>query len=124
MSILRINMKYTGSKGTSTLATLFDSGASLSCIHPDKVNIERINTLPFPLRVNTASADHFMEISHTVSLNFELNGVALRDEFLLIPNLSEEAIIGAATMQKWRIKLNFETDTVEVDPKVAKLQLV
>jgi hypothetical protein len=26
-------------------------------------------------------------------------------------------------MQKWRIKLNFEHDSVEVDPKVAKLIL-
>ncbi len=26
-------------------------------------------------------------------------------------------------MQKWRIKLNFETDQVEVDPKVAKFIL-
>jgi hypothetical protein len=38
--------------------------------------------------------------------------------------LSEEIIIGAATMQKWRIKLDFEHDTVWVDPKVAKMQLI
>ena len=48
----------------------------------------------------------------------------LSDEFLVVPNFSEEAIIGAATLQKWRIKLDFEHDTVIVDPKVAKLQLV
>lgn len=42
----------------------------------------------------------------------------------MVPNLSEEAIIGAATLQKWRIKLNFEDDIVEVDPEVAKLQLI
>ena len=38
--------------------------------------------------------------------------------------LGEEAIIGAATMQKWRIKLDFEHDRAIVDPKVAKMQLV
>ena len=41
----------------------------------------------------------------------------------IIPVFNEEAVIGAATMQKWRIKLDFEHDTVHVDPKVAKLQL-
>jgi hypothetical protein len=46
------------------------------------------------------------------------------DEFLVVPGLSEEAVIGAATMQKWRIKLDFEHDTVHVDPKVAKMQLI
>jgi len=46
------------------------------------------------------------------------------DEFLVVPTLSEEIIIGAATMQKWRIKLDFEHDTVWVYPKVAKMQLI
>ncbi len=31
---------------------------------------------------------------------------------------------GAATLQKWRIKLDFEHDQVIVDPKDAKLQLI
>jgi hypothetical protein len=57
-------------------------------------------------------------------LEFEINDVQLSDEFLIVPNLSEDAIIGAATMQKWRIKLDFEHDVVIVDPKVAKLQIV
>jgi hypothetical protein len=47
----------------------------------------------------------------------------LSDEFLIVLGLSEEAIIGVATMQKCRIKLNFEHDSVEVDPNVAKLIL-
>ncbi len=65
-----------------------------------------------------------MEITHCVVLDFYLNDVLLSDEFLLVPGLSEEAIIGAATMQKWRIKLDFEHDTVFMDPKVAKMQLI
>jgi hypothetical protein len=56
-------------------------------------------------------------------LIFYLNDVLLSDEFLLVSGLSEEAIIGAATMQKWRIKLDFEHDTVLVDPKVAQMEL-
>jgi hypothetical protein len=47
----------------------------------------------------------------------------LSDEFLVVPGLSEEAIIGATTMQKWRIKLDFGHDQLFVDPRVAKLQL-
>ena len=41
----------------------------------------------------------------------------------LFCELSEEAIIGVATLQKWRIKLHFEHDKVIVDPKAAKLSL-
>ncbi len=39
---------------------------------------------------------------------------------MIIPGLSEDAILGVNTLQKWRIKLDFEHDTIIVDPKVAK----
>ena len=53
-----------------------------------------------------------------------MDDVLLSDEFLIVPGLSEDAIIGAATMQKRRIKLDFELDKAVVDPKVAKMQLI
>lgn len=125
MSVLKLPLLYAGSKGEKNLYTLFDSGANLSCI--DEQHLEGLE-LSVPLgrvrKLATASEGHFIEIKSAVRLDFYLHDVLLSDEFLVVPNLSEEAIIGAATLQKWRIKLNFEDDTVEVDPKVAKLQLI
>ncbi|MBK9934550.1 MAG: hypothetical protein IPP05_10495 [Cytophagaceae bacterium] len=74
--------------------------------------------------IGTASEGHFIEVTHAVRLDFYMDDILLSDEFLVIPGLSEEVIIGAATMQKWRIKLDFEHDVAIVDPKVAKMQLV
>ncbi len=62
-----------------------------------------------------------MEITHRTTLDFYHEDVRLSDEFLVVPGLSEEIIIGAATMQKWRLKLDFENDRVIVDPRAAKL---
>ena len=59
-----------------------------------------------------------------VSLDFYINGYRLSDEFMLIPGLSEPVIIGAATLQKWRMKLDFEADEVIIDPRVTKLRLI
>lgn len=73
--------------------------------------------------LQTAAEGHFIGVEERVTLDFYLEDVLLSDEFLLVPGLSEEAIISAATMQKWRLKLDFEKDTVHVDPKVARLQL-
>ena len=124
MSIIRQPLLFAGSKGERNLYSLFDSGANLSCIHPDSVKeIETPMHLGRIRQLSTASEGHYIEVSYAVRLDFYLNDVLLSDEFLVVPGLSEEAIIGAATMQKWRIKLNFEHDTVEVDPKVAKLIL-
>ncbi len=35
---------------------------------------------------------------------------------MLTPGLSEAVIIGAATLQKWRLKLDFEADEVDLRP--------
>lgn len=125
MSVIKLPLLYVGSKGEKHLYTLFDSGANLSCINPDHVNdFETPVNLGRTRLKATASEGHYIEVKERIIVDFYINDVLLSDEFLLVPGLSEEAIIGAATLQKWRIKLNFEYDTVEVDPKVARLQLV
>jgi len=125
MSVLKLPLLYVGSKGEKTLFSLFDSGANLSCIHPEKLaNLAGAEKLGRVRRIMTASEGHFIEVKEVVRLDFYLNDVLLSDEFLVVPGLSEEVIIGAATMQKWRIKLDFEHDLVHVDPKVAKMQLI
>ncbi len=125
MSVIKLPLLFAGSRGEKHLYTLFDSGANLSCINPDYVEgLELPVSLGRTRLISTASEGHFIEIKERIIVDFYLHDVLLSDEFLLVPGLSEEAIIGAATMQKWRIKLNFEHDTVEVDPKVAKMQLI
>ena len=123
--IIRIPLRFEGSKGEKILYSLFDSGASYSCISEESVEgLEDLIKLTTPMRLLTASEATFMEITNTTRLDFYHEEVRLSDEFLVVPGLSEEAIIGAATMQKWRLKLDFENDKVLVDPGVAKLILI
>jgi hypothetical protein len=125
MSIIKNPLLYVGLKGEKHIYSLFGSGANLSCIHPDSLKgLADAMPMSKSRMVSTASVGHYIEIKEWVLLEFYLNDVLLSDEFLVVPGLSEEAIIGVATMQKWRIKLDFEHDTVFVDPKVAKMQLI
>jgi predicted aspartyl protease len=125
MSVIKLPLLYAGSKGEKILYTLFDTGANLSCINPEFVsmlgNAEGLGRIRI---MATASEAHFIEIKEVIRLDFYIHEVLLSDEFLVVPGLSEEAVIGAATLQKWRIKLDFEHDTVHVDPKAAKMQLI
>jgi hypothetical protein len=124
MSVIKLPLLFAGSKGEKNLYTLFDSGANLSCISPEyAAMLETPSSLGRIRNVGTAAVGHYIEVKEAIRVDFYLNDVLLSDEFLLVPGLSEEAIIGAATMQKWRIKLDFEHDTVFVDPKVAKMEL-
>jgi predicted aspartyl protease len=122
--ILRLPLRFEGSKGEKTLYALFDSGATFSCINPDAAeDLTTPEKLFTPLEVATASQGVYMKIEEVTRADFYFDDIRLSDEFMVVPNLSEEVIIGANTMQKWRIKLDFEHDTVIVDPKVAKLIL-
>ena len=125
MSILRIPILFVGSKGEKHLSTLFDTGADLSAIHPDVVKeLETPVKLGRVRHLSTASTAHLIEVKERVSLDFVIDDILLSDEFLIIPGLSEEAIIGTATLQKWRMKLDFEHDRVIVNPRLGRLQLL
>ena len=125
MSIIKQPLLYAGSLGEKHIYTLYDSGENLSCIHPDNIEgLEVPTNLGRTRKISTAAAGHFIEVTQAVRLDFYMGDTLLSDEFLVIPGLSEDAIIGAATMQKWRIKLDFEHDIAIVDPKVAKMQLI
>ena len=123
--ILRIPLLFEGSKSSKNLCALFDSGATYSCINSDRAEeLEIFTSLHTPMRLATAREHLSMEIINRVTLDFYKDDIRLSDEFLVVPNLSEEVVIGATTMQKWRIKLDFEHDTIILDPKVAKLILI
>jgi predicted aspartyl protease len=124
MSIIKVPLTFMGSKGEKNICTLFDSGASFSCISPENADeIGIVEKMRIPLEVATASGGHYVKIENTLRSDFYYGDIRMSDEFMVVPDLSEEAIIGVNTMQKWRIKLDFEHDRVIIDPKVAKLIL-
>jgi len=121
MSIIRIPLHFEGSLGEKTGYSLFDSGASFSCVHPDFLNFLEVPVkMHRSLEIATAAEGVYLNIKERVVLDFYFQDIRLSDEFMVIPGLSEDVIIGVNTLQKWRIKLDFEHDTVIVDPKVAK----
>jgi predicted aspartyl protease len=125
MSILKIPILFVGSKGEKNWSALFDSGADLSCIHPDCVkDLETPVHMGRIRHLSTASSGHLIEVKEAVRLDFFIDDILLSDEFLIVPGLAEEVIIGVATLQKWRMKLDFEHDRVIVNPRLRRLQLV
>jgi predicted aspartyl protease len=124
MGIIRIPLRFEGSVGEKIAYALFDSGATFSCMRDDIANeVGNPEKLRRPMEVATASEGHFVKIEEALRADFYYEDIRLSDEFMVVPGLSEEAIIGVNTLQKWRIKLDFEHDTVIIDPKVAKFIL-
>jgi hypothetical protein len=125
MTVIQKRILLAGSKGKDEADAIFDSGATYSCIQPELAKrLGTIDALPEPMKFGTAKKGERLIAKEAVRLNFYINGLRLSDEFMLIPGLSEQVVIGSKTLQAWRIKLNFETDEVIIDPRVAKLRLL
>ncbi|MCP4154617.1 MAG: retroviral-like aspartic protease [bacterium] len=124
MGVIVNRVKLVGSKGEKKVDALYDSGASFSFITKNLADkLGRVDDLPQPLKFETAKEGENLEVKERVTLDFFIEGIRLSDEFLIAEGLSEELIIGAATMQKWRLKLDFEEDRVIVDQRVTRLML-
>jgi hypothetical protein len=124
---MKRELRFEGSKGVAVLPVVFNSGASYSCIHPDFAQgLEVFTPLPYPIDFVIAKKGEKVRAEHAIRVNFYIDDFRLSDEFMVIPDLPKEkgVIIGAATMQKWRIKLDFEKDEIFVDPRAKELWLI
>ncbi|MFW5786467.1 MAG: retropepsin-like aspartic protease [bacterium] len=117
MSILEKQILLVGSKGTARRSALFDSGASYSIIRRDLAeSLEQFTGIPDPENYvfETARPGDTIQATQSVRLEFRFDDSQARfsDEFIVFDECSEEVIIGATTMQKWRIKLDFDREEI------------
>lgn len=125
MAIIEKKILFEGSKGKDEIEALFDSGATYSCIRKEIAQqLEIITPLPRILKFDTAKDGQQLSAKECIRCDFYINGDRFSDEFIVIEKLKDKVIIGAATLQKWRMKLDFEHDTIIYDPKVTRLRIV
>lgn len=126
MSLLQKKIILKGLKGRKTVDALFDSGASYSCINRSIAEeIGLLEPLEEPMEFETAEKGSAMRAEYTVHLSFYFTDSDRRftDEFIVIGNLSEDLIIGAKTMQAWKIRLDFDAEEVLYDKKMHRLRI-
>jgi hypothetical protein len=125
MAIIRKEIELVGSKSKRKEIALLDSEATYSCIRKEIAQeLEIILPLTRPLKLITAQERNYIEVKERVVLDFYISGYRFSDEFLIIENLSEKVIIGAKTLQAWRLKLDFEKEDIIIDPRVTEIQLI
>ena len=125
MAVIIKEIRLRGSKGELKREAIFDSGSTYSCIHPELAKkLEIVTPLPEPMEFSTAEEGRKVTARGAVRLNFYIGKYRFSDEFMVIEKLSNGVIIGAATLQKWRLKLDFERDEIIIGPKVTRLWLL
>ncbi|MFO8063393.1 MAG: retropepsin-like aspartic protease [Spirochaetia bacterium] len=128
VSILEKDILLLGSKGTARRRALFDSGASYSIIRRELAeSLEHVTAIPDPENYifETARPDDTIQAMQRVSLEFRFDDSEARfsDEFIVFDECSEEVIIGATTMQKWSIKLDFDREEIHYRKHAVRLRV-
>jgi len=122
MGLIYKEVVLRGDKGEGEFQALWDNGSSESFIRRDLA--EGVGTI---LRLDAPREFEMGRGSLSVSestgvLSVEVEGFNLFWHFLVVPDLSEELIIGADFLQRWKIKL--DPERIIIDPKALKLKLV
>ena len=116
MTITR-TLNFRGSLGEATLPVAFDEAVEYSRIDLARASaLASVTNLPEPMLLETSGE----EVEQVALLDFYLNDLRLSDEFMVTPKANERVIIGALTMRKWKIKLNFDNDEIVTDPRAAR----
>ncbi|HUX20557.1 MAG TPA: retropepsin-like aspartic protease [Spirochaetia bacterium] len=128
MSILEHEVTVIGSRGRRRCRALFDSGASYSIIRRDIAErIGRVDLLPVPEDwiFETAKAGNYVQASGALRLDFRFDDseAHFSDEFVVFDELSEELIVGAKTMQAWKITLDFDEERVNYRKTAQRLRI-
>lgn len=126
MSLINRKIVLAGSKGRKEVTAFFDSGASYSCINKKTADeLAHLEPLSEVMEFETAESDSMIIAQYGIRVDFFFTDTPRRftDELFVIDDLSEELIIGATTMQKWKIRLDFEHEEVIYDKRMHRLRI-
>jgi hypothetical protein len=123
MGLIYKTIKVSGNKGSKEIKALFDSGASESFIRADIAKeLSSPTRLPNPKTFELGRGT--LKVTRAMIGDVLLNGTALFVTLLVVPNLTEELILGADFFQRWKICLNPENEEITLDQDALKLKLV
>jgi 2-C-methyl-D-erythritol 4-phosphate cytidylyltransferase len=122
MGLIYKKVTIGGDKGEMEVEALFDSGASESFICEDVANqIATTLKLHLPRRFELGKGTILVDTATGV-LDVMVNGTSLFGHFLVVKGLSDDVILGADFLQRWKINLDPEKERILIDKKALKLK--
>jgi len=122
MGIIYKNLEIVGTKGKKKMNILFDTGASRNFVREDiALSIAKPTEIP---QTKIELGKGITEVKEMIGAVIKINGYSLLTNFVIIPKLTEEAVLGAEFFQQWKIKLDPETEDIIIDPKYLQMKLI
>ena len=108
----------TGNRGSATVRALYDTGAGSSFVRRDIA--ERLGDIVGtvrPLTFTMADGREAFTVDQMINLDILVGDIPLIFNYYVVIDLAEELIIGADMMQRWKISLDQDNETVSIDPR-------
>ena len=122
---IKFPIRFKGSRGEKDLITYFDRNSPFSFIDAGPANVIADSQKLFrPLNTNTSEANNYINVFDVILADFYINKVRMSDEFYIVHHLKENAIVGATTIRKWRMKFDLKNARVIIDHRIAKPILI
>jgi len=124
VGLITTRLAIAGDEGTRVVAALFDTGASASFVCRDIVeSVATVLRLPAAEVYTLSDGVGRLRAAETAVLHVRIRGIRLSDDFLVVERLADQMIIGANTMQKWRVTLDVENEELRIDRRVGRMLL-
>lgn len=117
MGVIRKKVPFIGRRRKVEVECLFDTGASSSFIRPELVGTLGLSTanLPKPVRIRLGKGS--TKVSEIAAVMIRLNGATLADTAYVMPNLTEDYVLGAEFLQRYDIRLDPKRHRLLLPPK-------
>lgn len=121
MGLIYNQMILEGDRGNKEVTTLFDPGSSQSFARRDIA--EQVSTIgKTPMRLKFETATEVVETEQVIFAQVWFDGNLLFWTFIVVPDLTEELILGSDFFQRWKIQRDPEPEKITLDPSALKLK--
>ena len=122
MGMIVKNYSVTGDRNTGTVRVLYDTGSGSSLVRRNVAgNLGTIVRTLLPMTFTMADGTRTFTVDEEVALGFDVEGSPLMHHFFVVDDLAEELVVGADMIRKWKISLDFDNETVIIDPRAESL---
>jgi len=117
MVVIRKRLSLVGRRQKRQVECLFDTGASSSFIRPELARTLGLPTLNLlrPLRIRLGKGT--TRVSQLAAVMIRLNGVTLADAAYVMPDLTEEYVLGVEFLERYDIRLDPKRRRLLLPPK-------
>ena len=123
MGIIIEEYTVTGNRSADTVRVLYDTGSGASFVRRDIAEpLGNIEASPVPVQFMMANGQETFTVEQIINLAVDIDGSPLVYMFYVAEDLAEELIIGADMMQKFKISLDLDSESVSIDPRALYLR--